>query len=399
MAGVLMYGEIEYDSGFNYNSFKSTHDYTIIKKKYFKEPLANEFLVSSPTETSAGELVLERFYEKGDRRTLAYFDQNLNRVNMGTHKNWVYTKEGEYIWYADWTTEVTSDNEQKSVTTDFGLYKKQTNGYSKTTTQVNTEEFFKVYDSGYISLSSEYFEEDAHYYENGFLNMKTNEEISINLLSEYSKPGDDFEYSLAYIDESKVVYTFFLYYYNEKIGGGPFNGNAGIVYYNVDGSIKKMIELPYKYAGCVSTSPNGDVIIVEELTGRYFTDGPTGNRALVFEDGRIVTGKSIGSELWSSRWSADGSMLFSSGCLIDVQAGKKIMSIEGSVYPSNKSASRVLVKYGNRLRVFDINTKELIMSVQVNPYTSHFRISGDGTEIIGVSQTNYVKIRIDGRKK
>ncbi len=117
--------------------------------------------------------------------------------------------------------------------------------------------------------------------------------------------------------------------------------------------------------------------------------------ALVYKDGRVLTGISLGCDLSPDFWSADGSMMVSqSGDLIDVGVGKKLMRIKGTGRPSNKHAGRVLVRDNNRIKVYDIKTKEMVITFGLGGLLgNHWSISGDGTEVIAVSVNEYLKIK------
>ncbi len=89
------------------------------------------------------------------------------------------------------------------------------------------------------------------------------------------------------------------------------------------------------------------------------------------------------------------------GSLVDVDTGKKLMTIKSAGCPSNKQAGRVIVSYKGRIRVFDIKTKELIVSFTRGGGVIEYnlRISGDGNEVLDVTDMKYTKIRIGERKK
>ncbi len=401
MAGVLMYGEIEYDSGFNYRTKEGTHNYTVVKQKYFDKPLTGEYKLSQSTETSAGDLLFERHSIRIStnpnypefRQTLTSFDSNINRVELGTHFSWRWSDFGKYLTYKDFL----GDTKPRKYTEDTILMRSG-NSYKVINYIKPKQKYWKLMDTGYFLVSDDFMDDYGIFWE-GVQKIGSDEATIINVRKDICKPGDDIDYQIEYVDDHKIVYSFYMYSYKKDSGGGPFNGNGGFIFYDHSGNVLKMIEVPFEIFGGVSPDPTGSVFSISGKADRGSDDSGS---ALVYEDGRIVTNESIGCSLSPNYWSPDGSLMTTDcGDLIDVVSGIKLMSVKSAAPPSNASAGRIVITSKHMIKVFDIKTKELIVSFPrgggVIGY--NLRISGDGTEVLAVTDMKYTKIKIGERKK
>ncbi len=177
---ALLNGEIEYDSGFNYRTKEGTHNYTVLKQKYFDKPLTGEYKLSQATETSAGDLLFElhsiRISTNPDypefRQTLTSFDSNINRVELGTHFAWRWSKYGKYLTYGD----ILENNKVRDIVIKRDGYTYKTFNYIKP-----KQKYWKLMDTGYFLVSDD--SGSALVYEDG--RVVTSESIGCSLSPKY----------------------------------------------------------------------------------------------------------------------------------------------------------------------------------------------------------------------
>ncbi len=401
MVGALLFGEIEYDSGFNYRTKEGTHNYTVVKQKTFKKPLAYKYVLSPPTETSAGELLFEHDVKKINGKTtyiLNSFNRNLDRVSMGSNGVWLWTKNGKYLRNRVFGYERLSNNQRKRALLKDVIYKYSNNTYKPINYIKPKQEITEITNNGYFKITDLY--DDLGPYWQGVQKFNMDKAIIFNFEYDADKPNYSIERRLEYVDDSKIVFSFFSYYASEESMHEILDARAGIIIYNHDRTLRRKIDLPFRGLGEVYSSPDGSVFALVEGDPHGIINDK--NSALLYEDGRIVTSESIGCSLSPDFWSADGSLMTTNcGDLIDVMKGKKLMSIKEAGPPSNASAGRILVTYKHMIKVFDIKTKEMIASFSIGSGALgyNFSISGDGTEVLTVTDMKYTKIKIGERKK